>query len=260
MSADATTAIETIATTPVLLIALDFDGTVSELRDDPMAVRAIPEAAAALEHLSALPDTFVAFVSGRSLRDLAVIAERAEDSPVLLSGSHGAEYLVPAALGAVPAVTVHPPADLAVIESAVRAAVAEIAGARIEDKAYGFALHTRLADERATAAAQQAVDGVMVHAEGWRRRGGHDVIEYAWRSEGKNDGVERLRTLTGATAVVFAGDDVSDEDALRALGAGDLGIRVGEGVETAAKLTVPTPQALAALLAQVAAVRAQRSA
>ena len=60
---------------------------------------------------------------------------------------------------------------------------------------------------------------------------------------------------TDAAAVVFAGDDVTDEDALRSLGPGDLGIHVGEG-PTAASLCVPDILALAALLTRLAAERA----
>jgi hypothetical protein len=41
----------------------------------------------------------------------------------------------------------------------------------------------------------------------------------------------------GATAVLFAGDDVTDEDALASLDAGDVGVRVGAG-DTAASVRV----------------------
>jgi trehalose 6-phosphate phosphatase len=53
---------------------------------------------------------------------------------------------------------------------------------------------------------------------------------------------------------VFAGDDVTDEDALRALGPADLGVRVGAG-ETAAAVRVGSPEELAALLQHLADAR-----
>ncbi len=61
----------------------------------------------------------------------------------------------------------------------------------------------------------------------------------------------------GATAVLFAGDDVTDEDALAALEPQDLGIRVGAG-ETAARQRVPDAAALAAALTRLAELRGAR--
>src|SRR5690606_18027509 len=88
-------AVTAISRTPVLLIALDFDGTASQLVADPMSARALPAVTDAVARLAALPDTFVAYVSGRSLVHLREIAEHADDSPVLLAGSHGAQYWYP---------------------------------------------------------------------------------------------------------------------------------------------------------------------
>jgi trehalose 6-phosphate phosphatase len=248
--------VRSIATTETLLVALDFDGTVSELADDPMSVRAIPEATAVLDALSRMDDTYVAFVSGRSLRDLQIITERPPVSPILLAGSHGAEYLLPAALAEGEQEPLEEPADAAQLRERAIDAVADLAGVRIEDKSAGFALHTRLAAPAVAHEAGRRIDALMADA-GWRRRDGHDVIEYAWRDEGKDDAVAHLRELTGATAVLFAGDDVTDEDALRSLGPDDLGIRVGDG-ETSARLSVSDPTELAVVLNVIASIRAHR--
>ena len=43
----------------------------------------------------------------------------------------------------------------------------------------------------------------------------------------KGEGIAFLRQAAGATAVVFAGDDTTDEDALASLVPGDLGVKVG---------------------------------
>ena len=84
-----------LAATSRLLVALDMDGTLAPLHDRPMEVRMAPEARAAVHRLTALPATTVALVSGRSLHDLRVIAEHDDDSPLLLAGSHGAEFWLP---------------------------------------------------------------------------------------------------------------------------------------------------------------------
>ena len=249
-------AIVTLAATEHLLVALDFDGTLSPLVDAPMDARMLPAARAALEALTVTPATTVALVSGRSLADLRVIAEHRDDSPILLAGSHGAEHWVPGA-GELP--RTDDAAALALrdrLRAEAEDLVADIPGAWIEPKTFGFAVPTRTVAPSERAGVEASVDAlVAARAPQWRRRTGHHIVEYAFRSEGKDAGVAWLRERTGATAVLFAGDDVTDEDAMRTLGPDDLGVRVGPG-PTAATLRVDTPQQLAALLGRLARERA----
>jgi trehalose 6-phosphate phosphatase len=56
-----------------------------------------------------------------------------------------------------------------------------------------------------------------------------------------------LRQATGATALVFAGDDVTDEDALGRLTAADVGVKVGLDL-TQAEFRVEAPVHVAELL------------
>jgi trehalose 6-phosphate phosphatase len=77
------------------------------------------------------------------------------------------------------------------------------------------------------------------------------VLEFSSRNEGKDAAMAALRERFDATGILFAGDDVTDEDAMRVLGAGDLGVRVGPG-ESAAALRVDSPQQIAALLEALA--------
>ena len=90
----------------------------------------------------------------------------------------------------------------------------------------------------------------------WRRRTGHNIVEYAFRDEGKDTAVRHLRDLTGADTVLFAGDDLTDEDALRSLPAGDVGVHVGAGQATAATVVVPDIPAFAAFLDELVTLRA----
>lgn len=265
-------ALAAIAKTPKLLVALDFDGTLSPLHDVPMDARSTPGGTAAVEALAALPDTVVALVSGRSLGDLRVIAEHADDSPVYLAGSHGAEVRPPEGFEPVqpPAPTatagaegtVDAAAEEALRDELYAAAVAEssgIDGVWIEPKRFGFGVHVRLASSADGEAAMAGTDALVAErAPHWRRRTGNNIVEYAFRHEGKDTALAALRDETGATAVFFAGDDVTDEDALRTLVAGDLGVRVGGG-DSAAQLHVRDPEELAALLATLASLRASLS-
>jgi len=92
---DVGTLLDGIVGTERLLVALDFDGTLSPLVDDPMSSRMLPAAREAVMALVATPATTVALVSGRSIPDLRIIAEHQDDSPLLLAGSHGAEVWLP---------------------------------------------------------------------------------------------------------------------------------------------------------------------
>ena len=244
-------AVSTLAATERLLVALDFDGTLSPLVDAPMDARMLPAARAALEALTATPATTVALVSGRSLADLRVIAEHRDDSPILLAGSHGAEHWVPGGEpGDGPSVAERAERDR--LRAAAEDLIAGIPGAWIEPKEFGFAVHSRTVAAADRAAVNDRVDALMVdEAPTWRRRTGHRIVEYAFRDVGKDAAVAWLRARTGATAVLFAGDDVTDEDALASLDAGDVGVRVGAG-DTAASVRVDGIPELAALLVLLA--------
>ncbi|MFY9712129.1 MAG: trehalose-phosphatase, partial [Microbacterium sp.] len=88
-------------------------------------------------------------------------------------------------------------------------------------------------------------------------RAGHRVLEFSSRAEGKDVAMGALREKFDATGILFAGDDVTDEDAMRVLIDGDLGVRVGQG-ESAAALRVDNPQQIAQLLDALATERAAR--
>lgn len=248
--------VRSLAATETLLVALDFDGTVSFLGDDPLATRAVPEASEAIATLARLENTHVAYLSGRSMRDLSIVTERPPVSPILYVGSHGAEYLLPTEFGEAPQLSDAPPEAAEVVREAQQL-VHDLPGVWIEEKTTGLALHTRTAqDKRHVGQARRLLADLMAAHSHWRRRTGHDVVEYSWRAEGKDDALERLREITGASAVLFAGDDVTDEDAMQTLRPGDLGIRVGQG-ETAASLRVADPDELGRVLRVIASMRAE---
>lgn len=248
-------AIGRLAASTRLLVALDFDGTLSPLEDEPMDARMLPAARVAIDALVAAPDTVVAFVSGRSLVDLRIITEHDDSSRVLLAGSHGAEFWIPGE-----GVVSHGEDEADVrLRDALRThaeqATAHLDGVWIEPKTFGFGVHTRRADAADAAEANRLVDRIVAaEAPHWRRRTGHNIVEFAFRHEGKDSAVAELRARVDATAVLFAGDDVTDEDAIASLGPDDLGVRVGEGASAAA-VRVPDIAALAELLSGLAAER-----
>ncbi|AWB86813.1 trehalose-phosphatase [Mycetocola zhujimingii] len=253
LSAELNAALGRLADAEHLLVALDFDGTLAPFVDNPDDSRAIPEAAEAVARLLDVSHTTVAFVSGRAVDSL----QRASQAPdgILLVGSHGAEYRFDG-------VDTHPPlgdddlARVATLSVALEEVSAAHPGTWIEAKPAGFALHTRHldghAENAANDAARAAAEAAGVPA---KVRDGKNVIEFSVLSVTKGDAIRHLRDYTGATAVLYAGDDVTDEDAFAVLGDGDLSLKCGEG-DSVARYRVATPADVADVLARLAELRA----
>ena len=71
----------------------------------------------------------------------------------------------------------------------------------------------------------------------------------------KGSAIDLLRERDGATAVVYLGDDVTDEKAFARLRDGDVGVKVGPG-PSAARYRIDSPEDVAVALAYLAARRA----
>jgi trehalose 6-phosphate phosphatase len=76
---------------------------------------------------------------------------------------------------------------------------------------------------------------------------GKRVLETSVVNTSKGEGVTFLRQISGASAVLFAGDDTTDEDALARLEPGDVGIKVGLDF-TQAQYRVEAPVHVAEML------------
>ena len=245
-------ALGALALTPRLLVALDFDGTLAPVVDDPEKARATPEARTAVERLLALPDTRVALVSGRSLSDLEQVAPFGDH--VLLVGSHGIELRLDEP-DDVLALDASEREQLGVLEQVLDQIADTLDSVWIEPKPAGFAVHTRLATERHSRVAHLvAINELKAEAPDAKVRLGKNVIEFSVRSTTKGEAVEHLRRYTHATAVFYAGDDVTDEDAFVALTADDLGVKSGDG-PTAADHRVGGPTEVASVLSLLATLR-----
>lgn len=218
--------LQRLASTPRLLVALDFDGTVSPFVDDPYAARVIPEAAASIARLAALPRTWVAFVSGRPLESLVRVTE--SDENAFLIGSHGAEVRLHGD-DVAPAVDDDERRRLDELGAALSTLVAEMPGSMLEHKPLGFGVHTRSVDPMRVAEVHAESRAAAGRVGGFLARDGKDILEFAVRDSTKGDGIEYLRARVDASAVLFAGDDVTDEDGFAVMQADDLGVKVGEG-------------------------------
>ncbi|MFJ5958451.1 trehalose-phosphatase [Paenarthrobacter sp. NPDC092416] len=217
-------AIRRIAATEHLLVALDFDGTLSPIVDHAGEARPLPRSAAALESLAELPRTTTALISGRALDSLRLVAS--PPAPTLLIGSHGAEvWLGKGSLGL--ELDDEQRTRLEEVREVLQGIVDVAPGTLLESKPAGVVLHTRLADDDVAEDAVEAATRTLRDVPGVYLKTGKRVLETSVVHASKGEAVEFLRQATGATAILFAGDDVTDEDALGRLMGDDVGIKVG---------------------------------
>lgn len=239
---DASIPVNLLSTTPHLLVCCDYDGTLAPIVDDPTQARPLEESVVALRALSVLPSTTVAVVSGRSLRDLAVMSRL--PSEIHLVGSHGWEMDQDFSLDPQQRRLLHQ-----VVNSAVDLAD-HVPGSYLELKPSSVAVHVRRCTPeagehllRALAMGPGQVPGVVV-------RYGKAVIELGVVKADKADAVALLRHRVGASAVLFIGDDLTDETVFRTLSGPDVAVKVGDG-DSAAPWRVDSPQEVSTLLFDV---------
>lgn len=231
-----------------LLVALDFDGTLAPLQDDPAASRILPEGVEVLTSLAEVDGVRLALVSGRAMADLHALAQ--VPSGTFLVGSHGAERARVTQFGLDRDVVelTHEQADLLATLGARAAAVARGRdGVWVESKPTAVVVHTRLA-EPADAEPAEAEALALGTALGVGTLHGKDVVELSVLPADKGTALQALRHELGAPVVLYAGDDVTDEHAFAALDPQDVTLKVGEG-ETVARFRVADPGAGVAALA-----------
>jgi trehalose 6-phosphate phosphatase len=240
-------AVDAAAGVPHLLVALDFDGVLAPIVPVPSDARPLPGAAAAVRALAGLPATTVTLVSGRGLADLAALS--GFEPPVRLIGSHGAEL----------------DDGRDVLDDAQRALKAELAtalggivdgspGVALEHKPAGIAVHVRGAAPDVGARVLDAVRAGPASWPGVDATPGKAVLDLAVLHVSKGAAIDALRERVGADAVLFVGDDVTDETVFRRLRHGDVGVKVGDG-ETAAAHRIGGPDDVVPLLEHLLAAR-----
>jgi trehalose 6-phosphate phosphatase len=240
LPADLAEALADVAGRRPLLVASDYDGVLAPLVGDPSAAVPFPGVAAALARVAAADGVTVALVSGRGVADLRAVSGLA--GPYRWIGSHGAEYDGP--------LTGELAARRDALAERLTPLVAAVAGARLEVKPASVAVHVRQVTDRLAAVdllaqADAAADPSLT------KKPGKEVLELAVTDADKGTALLRLRDDLGAVATVYLGDDRTDEDAFRALGAGDVTVKVGEG-ETAARYRVADPATVVVLLEALA--------
>jgi trehalose 6-phosphate phosphatase len=215
-----------------LLFLSDYDGTLAEFDPDPTIPRPSPRTAELLCKVATRSDMSFGIVSGRRISDLRTRTQL--PSRVYLAGLHGMEIEVGSRRWQ------HP--DLEAARQSVRTlyerldTVRGIPGLVLEDKHASVAVHVRAVPAPLQAEAIRRADqcaNELLSRGKLRRLSGNLVVEYlpniaahkgdatTWIAE---DVEERCKQPVWT---VFVGDDVTDEDAFKAIKNG-ISVLVGE--------------------------------
>jgi len=220
LSASGAGALEAILRAPSqTLIATDFDGTLAPIVEDPEQAYADPNAVAALgrlgEHVGA-----VVVITGRPVRTAVRLGRFrgvAGLQSMTIVGQYGVErwnaaddeYLLPP----------DPPQISAVAEELPK--ILDSLGmseARIEDKGRAIAIHTRsLPDPKVALAQLEEPLGDLAGRHGLMLAPGKNVWEIRTPDMDKGAALRSIVEETGARQVIFAGDDLGDLPAFRAV-------------------------------------------
>jgi len=207
--------IEELADAPDLLVALDFDGTMAPIVDEPSAARSLSGFAEVLKKLAACPGISVAVLTGRDQGGIRPMLS--EFPPLWLGLSHGRDLLEPGAVSPPEAYEDPRLLELRSLELPE--------GVRREDKAHSCAFHWRgRAQGRPDAWLSQLTK--LVELLGLNALEGRMVIEFLLPGPGKLPTLQEIQRRTGAELVVFAGDDVTDLAAIAYASRHGIGIHV----------------------------------
>lgn len=231
-SAQAQEIINKLASTERLFVVSDFDGTLAHHSTDIYGVPVNQDSIGALSAFAELPNTFAAALSGRHLNGLKrVFPLRA---PVMLGGSHGAETE-----GEESALSEDMKTFLDRVGGELNAIAADYEGAFVEEKPFHRGLHVKAVFERDPKEADAALArGLEVDPGDYFVTEGKNLVEFSATTATKGTWLETHRKTVDATAVVFLGDDTTDEHGFAVLDQpNDLGVKVGDG-DTGAYLRV----------------------
>ena len=235
-----------------LVVLSDFDGTLASFDVDPSAPRLSDDTRLALETLAARSDVTVGLVSGRRVHDLASRTQL--PGHVYLAGLHGLEIRHGEHAWHHPdLVDSHELVDR--VAETIIAAVGSVCGVKLEHKGVSLTVHVRAVEPaRRSDVLRRAIDVARpwLDSDELKVLDASEAIELlpniAWN---KGDAVrwivDDVETHARRKAwCIFFGDDVTDEDAFRAVRDG-LTVVVGQR-PSLARLRLNSPADVAAVL------------
>ncbi len=231
---------------------LDYDGTLTPIVETPEKAVLNPETRAVLEDLSNLPDVQLTIVSGRALNDLKT---RVGVKNVVYVGNHGLE-IEGKDIEFTGLIAPRVRSILGIIRSELPSQLSSLPGVFLEDKALTLSIHYRLVDEKSTPAIEKILDRVCsgyLQQKLIKMVSGKKVFEIRPAIEwDKGKAVSWLlqRNKNSGLAFYF-GDDVTDEDAFKALNDRGVTVLVGQGKQSSAQYYVEDDREVRGFLKEI---------
>jgi len=202
------------------ILALDFDGTLAHIVDDPTEAYAHHESVAALGRLGRVLGA-VTIITGRPVAqalELGGFADVPGLERLTIHGQYGAEHWDAAQVGpgSVPARPAAIGSLAARLPEVLRDCGAE--SARVEDKGLALVVHTRGLRDGAADLLEAPLRG-LADDLGLCFEPGRQVFELRASASDKGVALRKAVAETAARTVVFAGDDLGDLPAFDAVDA-----------------------------------------
>jgi trehalose-phosphatase len=242
-----------------LAVFLDYDGTLTPIVNRPEQAALSDSMRMVLRKLAAKVP--VAVLSGRDLED---VRQRVNIEGIIYAGSHGFDIAGPRGLSKQMATEFLP--ILAAAEKELGHKLAGISGALLERKRFSIAAHYRQVADETVPQVSQAVNEVAAGHRELRKMSGKKVYELQpdidW-DKGKAvlwllqamDPESRKEIFP-----IYIGDDLTDEDAFRALRQRGIGIVVNENAHaTTARYFLKSPTEVEHFLRNLTAHLATRA-
>ncbi|MFH1640893.1 MAG: trehalose-phosphatase [Candidatus Omnitrophota bacterium] len=240
-----------------LLLLLDYDGTLAPIREVPHKALISEEVRKLLKKLSEDTSSRVVVISGRALND---IKEKVNLKNIVYVGNHGLEVEGPKIKFEAP-VSRRYKTILQDIKSDLTKKFSAVKGILLEDKGLSVSLHYRLVDEgsipKVNAIFHEAVTAHVIKNR-IKVRSGKMVFEVRPPLEWDKGKIvlwllARQRFVKGEPAVlpVYLGDDLTDEDAFKALEDRGITIFVGKSKHSYARYYLKDTEEVKELLGRI---------
>ncbi|KAK3849556.1 hypothetical protein Pcinc_043695 [Petrolisthes cinctipes] len=235
-----------------LALLLDYDGTLAPIAPHPDLAQMPPETKRVLERLSHMPDVNIAIISGRSLEN---VRSMVGIEGLTYAGNHGFEIVHPDGTMFLHPVPHEFEKQLEILKQRLQEEVCTD-GAWVENKGSCITYHFReVSKDKLVTLTERAQElfrevGISIHSS-------HRAYEarppVTW-NKGRAS-LYILRTLFGLdwcdrVSTIFAGDDKTDEDAMKALEGMAITFRItkSQNLRTAATHRLPSSDAVLSML------------
>ena len=212
-----------------LVVFLDYDGTLTPIVDRPELAVLSNDMREVLRELSVRCP--VAIISGR---DRLAVKQFVNLDALVYAGSHGFDIAGPKGLEIHHEVGIQFRPTLDQAETELREKLAGVSGAIIERKKFSVAVHYRLVIPEEIPQIVKVVDSTLANHPDLRKTEGKKVFDLRPQIEWDKGKailwlIEALHLDEQDVLPLYIGDDLTDEDAFRALADSGVGIIVEQG-------------------------------